>query len=440
MWRGIRFRVTAFAALAVVVLLVVMATTLLSAQRRLLTENLDEALTTYAAELSRAIAQSNATRTGPLPLRGDDDAIAQITTVNGLVIAATPNDAQVAIPALADDAGRRIRTLRLKPGEPPYRLLSQRVGARVIHVASPTDDIDDSGAALRLALSGAIPTAALVFGALIWWLVGRTLRPVDAIRREVESISAQSLHRRVPESSTRDEIDRLARTMNAMLDRVERSVAQQRQFTADASHELRGPLTRMRAELEVDLRHPELGDPLATHRSALAEVEQMQRLVEDLLTLARHDAGATSVPTIRVDLDDVVSREIKRANTSTIRFVSSAVSAAQVDGDEAQLARVVRNLLDNAARHARTTVKVALVEVDGVAHLSVSDDGPGVAPEHRDRIFDRFTRLDSARSPDDGGTGLGLAIARAIVERHGGTLRLDPLSFPGAGFVVEIPT
>ena len=210
MWKGIRFRVTALAVFAVAVLLVAMAAALLSAQRRLLTEDLDEALTTYVEELSGAIAEGDVSRAVPLPRRGDDDAVAQVTTRGGLVMAATPNDAEVAMPPLPDDTVRGTRTMQLKPGEPPFRVLSERVGAQVIHVASPMDDIGDSGAALRFALSGAIPAATLVLGALVWWLVGRTLRPVDAIRREVESISAHSLHRRVPESSAGDETENAA--------------------------------------------------------------------------------------------------------------------------------------------------------------------------------------------------------------------------------------
>ncbi len=437
---GIRFRVAAPSAVAVVALLIAMAVVLLAAQRRMLTEHLDETLSVAAAELFTVSTRPDLPSVVALPRRGDEDAVAQITTGDGRVIAATPNDGDVVLPTLAEDTLRQVRTVRLKPGEPMFRVLSQRDGARIVHVASPLDDVDESVAALGRALSVAIPVAVIALGGLIWWLVGRTLRPVDAIRQEVESISVHSLHRRVPESSARDEIERLARTMNVMLDRVERSVRAQRQFAADASHELRSPLTRMRAELKVDLAHPGGADLRATHRSALAEIEQMQRLVEDLLTLARHDAGATTLRSVRVDLDDVVASELRRARSSAVRFESTGVCAAQVDGDAAQLGRVVRNLLDNAAQHARTAVTVVLTEGDGVARLSVSDDGPGIAPEDRERIFDRFTRVDAARSFDDGGSGLGLAIARSIIERHGGTLQLDPSVFPGARFVVKIPT
>ena len=375
--------------------------------------------------------------------RGDDDSIAQITTTDGDVIAATANFvSQAALPGPPGDATRQFRTAHLIAGEPDYRILSMRTGDHIIHVASPIDDIDESISALRLGLTGAIPIVAVVLAALIWWLVGRTLRPVEAIRREVATISGQNLHRRVPEHSSGDEIQRLAHTMNGMLDRVEHSAISQQRFVADAYHELRSPLTRIRSELEVDLAHPDTADLRATHHSVLDEAEQMQQLVEDLLVLARNDAEPTAgTPHVPVDLDDIVLHEVHRIGaTLGVHIDTTSVSAAQVEGDARQLARVVRDLLDNATRHAHSTVKVTLAEHDGIACLTIADDGPGIPAEHHNDVFDRFSRVDDARTSDDGGTGAGLAIARSVAHHHGGTIRIDAHHHPGARFIVEIPT
>jgi len=303
------------------------------------------------------------------------------------------------------------------------------------------DDVRESTRTLTTLLLITIPVVATTIAALVWWLVGRTLRPVEDIRRNVAEIEASDLDRRVPVPAGSDEIVRLARTMNAMLERLGAANARQQQFVADASHELRGPLTRMRSELEVDRAHPETADARATAQSVLQEVSGLQRLVDDLLLLARSDAGATSFSSETVDLDDIVLRDVARLRSETgIEVDAHGVSAAQVRGDAQALTRVVRNLTDNAARHATSVVTLTLGEVDGTAVLSVGDDGPGIPAGDRDRIFERFTRLDGARTAGSGGTGLGLAIARDVVTRHGGTIRADSVRGAGTRFVVTLPS
>ena len=227
--------------------------------------------------------------------------------------------------------------------------------------------------------------------------------------------------------------------MNAMLDRVETAARRQQQFVADASHELRSPLTRIRSELEVDLAHPGRADPGATHRSVLEEVTALQRLVEDLLFLARSDAGATVLRAEPVDLDDVVLRAASalRAEGRVVVDVTG-VTAAQVVGDPILLARAVGNLADNAARHAARRVTFAVAGRGEVAAVTVADDGPGIPPDQQERVFERFTCLDEARKGGRG-TGLGLAIARDAVVRHGGTLTVDGGRRPGARFVITLP-
>lgn len=442
----IRFRITAFATLTVLAVLVATGLALLAAQRRVLTEAVDE---TVSENVGRIATQVEADELpDELTNLGEDDTIAQVVDADGDVIATSPNiegAAPVAPePATPDD--ERIHTVHDLPnGEAAFRLLSRQVdgpdGPVVIHVAATLDDIDDSIAALRRSLLVAIPTVSIVFGLLTWWLVGRTLRPVEAIRAEVSAIGGSDLDRRVPVPAGDDEIARLARTMNEMLERVDHAAQRQQRFVADASHELRSPLTRIRAALEVDQAHPAEADRDATSRSVLEETVGLQRLVDDLLHLARSDSGATS-PTRweAVDLDDIVVRLARRLRASNRIDVDIAgVTAAQVHGDPDRLARAIGNVVDNAARHAAGRVSFTLGEHDHVAVLTVSDDGPGIPPEQRERVFARFARIDEARGNATGGTGLGLAIAREIVENHGGTIAVDPNHRPGARLVIALP-
>jgi signal transduction histidine kinase len=443
LFRSVRFRVTAFATLAVLAVLVAAGVGLVAAQRRSLTLNLDDTLAQRADDIASLAADRPA---GPLPGTTDDDTIAQVVSEDGEVIAASPVIADE--PPLADGpaAGEResLRSVDLPIDDDPFRVLSRRAegpdGPVVIHVAGSLDDVAESADQLASTLTLVIPLVAVVLAALVWWLVGRTLRPVDEIRAEVAAMDGSDLGRRVPVPDSGDEIARLADTMNAMLDRVEQASLRQQRFVADASHELRSPLTRIRSELEVDLTHPERADPLATHRSALEETTALQRLVEDLLHLARSDAGATLVRDEPVDLDDIVLHHAQNLRSfGGVTVDSTGVSAAQVRGDRDQLDRAVGNVSDNAARHATRRVAFALTEHDGVAQLSISDDGPGIPPDARERVFERFTRLDDARAPGSGGAGLGLAIARDVIERHGGTIVLDPDHRPGTRFVITLP-
>jgi signal transduction histidine kinase len=309
----------------------------------------------------------------------------------------------------------------------------------VVIVAQSLQPAQDSAADLAALLAAGLPFLLLLVGGLTWLAVGRALRPVEEIRREVEQIEAGELHRSVTPPGTRDEVDRLAHTMNAMLVRLADAEDAQRRFVADASHELRTPLTGIRAQLEVDLAHPERADWPATARGVLEDAIELQQLVGDLLALAELDAGRSVEPFRRpVDLDDVVLSEVARVrSTATVEIDARSVSGAQVLGDEGQLTRVVRNLLDNGVRHAAGRVTVELEERDVAACLRVTNDGPEIPTGDRARVFERFARLDDARGTDSGGTGLGLAIVREIVQRHGGTVEV--LDGPGAAFLVTLP-
>lgn len=441
----VRFRVSAVATLAAAAVLIVAGLSLLAAQRRQLTDSLDNTIRQRADDLTALVDGGQIPRAlgGPI----DPDTLVQIVTPDGNVLAAGPN---VATPSpMADppppNKTEVLRRVHLPPDNGEYRLLSRRHdgpnGATIIHVAGTLDDVRDSLRVLATSLTIAIPVVAMFLAALIFWLVGRTLRPVEAIRAEVANIRGADLHRRVPQPSRDDEIGRLAGTMNDMLDRLERATNAQQRFVADASHELRSLLTRLRSELEVDAAHPEVADLAATHRSVLDETIALQRLVDDLLLLARGDAGAVTGRREPVDLDDIVLRHADRLRTEgRVAVDVSGVSAAQVIGDADQLSRAMRNLVDNAARHAHSSVAFTVADNHRVATLTVTDDGPGIPQALHEHVFERFVRLDEARRAGDGNTGLGLAITRDIVEQHGGRITIDAGHVSGTRFVIVLPT
>ena len=271
------------------------------------------------------------------------------------------------------------------------------------------DEVDDTIGDLGRLMWFTVPLLIALVGLAVWYLAGRALRPVEAIRAEAESITGTTIHRRVPEPATDDEVGRLARTMNAMLDRLEESSQRQRRFVSDASHELRSPLASIRTNLEVALRNSDRADWPAVAGRALAEDERMENMVTDLLDLARLDETTEGTPIEslpEVDLDELVLDETVRPHRVPVD--TTRVSAGRVHGRREQLARVVRNLLDNADRHARSRVALALQNGDGTVELTVDDDGPGIPADDRERVFDRFTRLDDGRARDAGGLGLGL--------------------------------
>ncbi|AXL91025.1 two-component sensor histidine kinase [Streptomyces sp. CB09001] len=285
--------------------------------------------------------------------------------------------------------------------------------------------------ALTVMLIG-FPLLLAVVAWVTWLVTRRALRPVEGIRREMAAITAsEDLARRVPVPGTHDEVARLATTTNETLAALEASVERQRGFVADASHELRSPIASLRTQLEVAAAHPELLDL----DGAVADTVRLQRLAADLLLLARLDAGERPADA-RVDLA-ALAREAAEGRTGVrVRGDEDAVSVA---GSRGQLGRVLANLLDNAERHARSAVEVSVRWDGDAAVVAVADDGEGVPAADRERIFERFVRLDDARSRDDGGAGLGLAIARDVAVRHGGTLTVHDAPAGGALFELRLP-
>ena len=435
-----RFRATAAATLLAALLLAVMGFVVVGLLRTQLSENLDDALRHRADTMAALVS------TGTQTLTIDEDTLARVTTRKGTVttlgdIGATPDwpTPDAAAESLATVRSTSDRKVRL-------RILTQSLssdrGATTVQLATRLDDVSGPTRIVGRALAFAVPTAIALLAALVWWLVGRALSPVEAIRAELADITVSDLARRVPEPGTGDDIDRLARTTNATLARLETAVNRQQQLVADASHELRTPLARIRAALEVDLADASstAAELATTHEGVLADTIGLQLLLDDLLHLARSDGdGHGPMPRELVDLDDVVLAEASAVRgRGRLPVDVRRVTAVQTQGSRTDLTRVVRNLLDNAERHATSALTLTLAVVDGRVRLTVRDDGPGIAVDQRERVFERFTRLDDARSPNGGHTGLGLAIARDIVDRHGGKIAIEGTT-DNTCFVVTLP-
>ncbi|MFB8114615.1 sensor histidine kinase [Streptomyces sp. NPDC055962] len=306
-----------------------------------------------------------------------------------------------------------------------------------VHAGAPLAAEQQAVDTVRTSMLTGLPVMLLVVAGVTWLVTRRALRPVEGIRRELAAITAsEDLGRRVPEPDSRDEIARLARTTNETLTVLEGSVDRQRRFVADASHELRSPIASLRTQLEVGAAHPELLDV----PGAVADTVRLQVLAADLLLLARLDAGERPGRTA-VDLGALVREEVSQRAADRIppEVSVEGTGALDVAGSRGQLARVVGNLLDNAQRHAGRSVGVSVRAERGDVLVEVSDDGAGVPEAQRERIFERFVRLDDARGRDEGGAGLGLAIARDVAARHGGTLTVGTAPDGGARFTLRLP-
>ncbi|MGX7757347.1 ATP-binding protein [Streptomyces angustmyceticus] len=306
-----------------------------------------------------------------------------------------------------------------------------RGGKATVRAGSALAPEQEAVGSVRTAMLIGLPLLCVVVAGVTWLVTRRALRPVEGIRGEMAAITASTdLSRRVPVPSAQDEVGRLARTTNETLAALESSVERQRRFVADASHELRSPIASLRTQLEVGVAHPELLDV----PGAVEDTVRLQRLAADLLLLARLDAGERPADA-RVELAAMVREETSQRVGDRFPVGVGELAGGEVAGSRTQLARVLGNLLDNAQRHAAGSVRVSVVREGEWAVLRVEDDGPGVPEGERERIFERFVRLDDARARDDGGAGLGLAIARDVAVRHGGSLGVRT----GSVFELRLP-
>ncbi|MEO6572086.1 MAG: HAMP domain-containing sensor histidine kinase [Ilumatobacteraceae bacterium] len=439
----VRVRATGSSLVIIAIALVVAGVLLVNTLRSSQISAIDSALELRSTDIEALIVDDGSVDT--LSVEDDEDGFVQILDDAGSVIGASDNVAgEPAIVTRNIDTTLTMSVPQLDTGD--FRVhvhLAEGDRPLTIIVGTNLENVDDVLATTRRSLVVGLPILLLLIGAMVWFVIGRALRPVEAIRSQVADIGGGELHRRVPEPQTRDEIGRLARTMNAMLDRLETSNVAQAQFVSDASHELRTPIAVVRHELEVALRSDDDVLLREVAGEVLDEDLRMQRLVEDLLLLARrdgsnrsHSQGARSL----VDLDDIALGEAHRVVTDKT-VTTTGISAGQVRGNPDHLTRVVRNLVDNALRHATSQVAVSVQSTDdGRVILHVEDNGAGVAEQDRTRVFERFRRLDEARARDDGGSGLGLPIVAGLVADHAGTVSVDTSpNLGGARFTVTLP-
>jgi signal transduction histidine kinase len=364
------------------------------------------------------------------------DEIVQVLGPDGSVQGAS-DDARDALGStplpVGDDA--RVTTV---DGEPMLIVSESVEGDRMLVLAVPVEDDAETLATVAGLLAVAVPVLLMLVAVTTWMVVGRALRPVTRIREEVDGITAERLDRRVPVPDSSDEVAALATTMNGMLDRLDAAATAQRRFVSDASHELRSPLATIRQHAELAQAHP-----ATTSIGELAEVVseeglRLQAIVESLLLLARLDEGA-GIRREPIDLDDVALGEVQRLRARGLDVDGAGIRAARIEGDPRLVGQLLRNLADNAARHTGGRIAIGITPQDAHVFVTVEDDGAGVPPEERERVFERFVRLDEARSRDAGGSGLGLAIVQGIAATLGGTVIVDDSRWGGARFVVTLP-
>lgn len=380
-------------------------------------------------------------RAEQLAARVDTEGLSAVTELEDDVVQVLDDDGRVVAASeeadggdLPDGEGASLATF---DGE-PMLVVREDLDDGALLLAVSIEDDQGTLATVALLLAVAVAGVTGLVAAITWWVVGRALRPVARIRAEVDDITADRLDRRVAVPASGDEIAALAGTMNRMLDRLDAAATAQRRFVSDASHELRSPLATIRQHAELAQLHPDATsvDDLAgvVHDEGL----RMQELVDALLLLTRLDEQAALREDL-VDLDDLALAEVRRLRAGGATVDGSGIRAARVRGDARLLGQLVRNLADNAARHARSAVAIGVTGRGAEVVLTVDDDGAGVPPDERDRIFERFVRLDEARARDAGGSGLGLAIVRAIAEAEGGGVRVEDSPLGGARFSVVLP-
>ncbi|MEN3359660.1 MAG: hypothetical protein V7637_3642 [Mycobacteriales bacterium] len=390
----------------------------------------------------------------PVPIGSEEIAVLQVLDADGRVRAGSAT-ADRLMPLLQPDelararAGQRLfvsgdrasltGTLRViavpcgPPGDPQTVVVGAGIGG-----------IQASVRALRKGFLFGGPVL-LALGTLVSWrVIGWTLRPVETLRRGAADITGTGAENRLPLPDARDEIYRLAATLNDMLDRLAAASARQRSFVSDAAHELRSPLASLRTQLEVAGRLSQSGELTELTGDALIDVARLSTLVDDLLLLARLDEAAPRRAPRResVDLHGIVAGMLGRYRGARVPVRLCAEpgggDGVTVRGDPEALGRVLANLVDNAVRHAHSTVYINVSRVDGRVWMVVRDDGPGIPAADRERVFDRFTRLDQARDRGSGGAGLGLAIVREVVRAHGGSVTLADAE-PGLRARVDLP-
>lgn len=431
--RSLRVRITGGALAVVVPALCAAGWGLIGVLEREMLAQIDATLTSNARFIDRVMTSPNA---AGLPMsEGPTDLYVQFIGPGGDVLGAS-TAAQGLGPLHRGPVAGEIVTRRV-PAVGDLRVLATpapNAPTVTMVVARSADSVAEVRSSLVRALVVIVVLGSGLIGFVTWVVVGRALRPVEAMRRTVDAISDDDLGRRLDPPGTGDEVEQLAETLNGLLGRLDAALARERRFVADASHELRTPIAGVRALLETE--PVDAAAVVEVRAEALARLGQLQVLVDDLLTMAKAGGEHRALPATPVDLDDLVfgqARQLER--TTTLRIDTSWVSGGQVRGRDTDLGRMIENLATNAARHARSTVAFSVRQIDGQVELTVSDDGPGIPAADRARVFERFGTVEDSRS---GGAGLGLSIAAAIVVAHEGSIDLEDAPGGGARFVVRL--
>jgi signal transduction histidine kinase len=444
---GIRGRLTVASTALVALVLVGGAAALLLALGHTLRATLDDSARQRARDVAALVDAGTLPRTLPVAA---GTVLTQVVDARGRVQAATPGgDALVpvlhgrALAAARRGEAQRVPGARIG-GTDALRVVGAPAGSpshrSTVLVAVSEAEAARSLRVVGLVLAFGVPLFIAGYAMACWFLVGAALRPIAALRRGAGRISEAGTGSRLPVPATSDEVARLATTLNDMLDRLAAGGARQRAFVADAAHELRSPLTSMRTQLEVARAHPSGADWDDVADGVLTDVERLTRLVDSLLTLARLDDARRPRPGDgHVDLRAVVEATARRPPARVpVRLAEPTGSAVVARVDEDTAVQVLDNLLSNAERHATALVTLGTGSSDGWALLTVTDDGPGIPPEDRQRVFERFARLDASRSSGSGGSGLGLAIVHQLVAAAGGSVALEDAA-PGLRAVVRLP-
>ena len=456
----VRTRLTVWYVIVLAVILVAWSGFLFLELRTDLYSGIDQSLASRAAQVAlgfqgRDEGEFKDIADAPPGIINSAEYASQLVSADGAVLESSGSAAQQpmvssAIIGKAMSGSKVFKTVKLGSARDPYRVYAvsfvTTAGRRVIVLGTKTEPADESLERLLRLLGVMLPLALIPAAGGGWLLARRALRPVARITAEASAIGIAQIDERVEVPATTDELSELALTLNRMLDRLQSGIDDKRRFIADASHELRTPLAIMRAELDVTLADEDPSrDAVAVLESTREEVERMTRLVENLLTLARVDEGRLALLVAPVDLGELASTVVAgMAPVASERGVSIEVSgpSAIAAGDREYIAQVVSNLLDNAVKYSPDsgTVTIRTWASGASVGLDVADEGPGIPSHVAEKVFERFFRVDEARSRERGGSGLGLAIVRDIAQAHHGTVEVVPAEERGAVLRLTLPT
>jgi signal transduction histidine kinase len=446
---SVKRRVTTTATLLLGLSLVVSALLLTTFEKSALLREVDSELNERIAAIALDTATGQLGR--GLPQTGRESGIVQAIDASGKVISSTPGlERSPVLNLFAAPLSRPgHRTFRTSINSSPlesWRIAAQRIITTEVKpidlfVATDLARIDSANARLRRNLLMGIPVLLLGFAWISWLTTRWSLRPVEQLIASVEAMSPADLGQRLPEPKSTDEMAHLVRTMNRLLDRVGETRKRERRFAADASHELRTPITTARLNLEIAQANPTLPVLAQAVDLTLIEVGRLETLSRDLLELNRLDQARVRASATAVDIGALVTTEVehRRKKLPQMTFEVDVLPGVMVLGVSTLLVRVVRNLLENAERHAQSCISIRVTEHSGSVAVTVHNDGPVIGAADRSRIFEPFTRLDEARSRYDGGSGLGLAIVADVVAAHDGTIAVVDDVRGGASFEFLLP-